>query len=116
MWGDPEATVITTSPVIDGRLDDAAWRAATVFSGFTQREPQEGAPTSERTEVRLLTDGEALYIGAWMFDRDPARIVAEASRLLRDPAEYARRSALRNPYGDGAAAGRIRAILEREPL
>jgi UDP-N-acetylglucosamine 2-epimerase (non-hydrolysing) len=47
---------------------------------------------------------------------DPARIVAEASRLLRDPAEYARRSALRNPYGDGAAAGRIRAILEREPL
>ena len=70
------ATTVTTSPVIDGRLDDAAWNSATVFAGFTQREPQEGTLASERTEVRLLTDGEALYIGAWMYDRDPAGIVA----------------------------------------
>jgi hypothetical protein len=70
------ATVVSTPPVIDGRLDDAAWRSATVFDGFTQREPLEGTPVSERTDVRLLTDGEALYIGAWMHDRDPAGIVA----------------------------------------
>ncbi|HEY9226128.1 MAG TPA: DUF5916 domain-containing protein [Gemmatimonadaceae bacterium] len=30
---------------------------------------------SERTEVRVLSDGEALYIGAWLFDREPNRIV-----------------------------------------
>ncbi|MGH7615438.1 MAG: DUF5916 domain-containing protein, partial [Gemmatimonadales bacterium] len=35
----------------------------------------EGAPSTERTEVRILTDGEALYIGAWLFDRDAAAIV-----------------------------------------
>ncbi len=70
------ATVTSTPPVIDGLLTDAAWRSATVFAGFTQREPQEGAAVSERTEVRLLTDGEALYIGAWMYDRDAAGIVA----------------------------------------
>ena len=30
---------------------------------------------TERTEVRLVTDGEALYVGAWLFDRDPSAIV-----------------------------------------
>lgn len=69
------AAVSTTPPVIDGRLSDEAWRNATVFSDFTQREPQEGAPISERTEVRLLTDGEALYIGAWLYDREASAIV-----------------------------------------
>ena len=70
------ATVTSTAPVIDGRLTDAAWQSAPALDGFTQREPQEGAAASERTEVRLLTDGEALYIGAWMYDRDAASIVA----------------------------------------
>ncbi|MCX5762884.1 MAG: DUF5916 domain-containing protein [Gemmatimonadetes bacterium] len=70
------ATVVSTPPVIDGKLGDAAWHSATVLTGFTQREPAEGAAATERTEVRLLTDGEALYIGAWMYDRDPAAIVS----------------------------------------
>jgi hypothetical protein len=69
------ATVTSAPPAIDGRLTDAAWRTAPTLDGFTQREPQEGAPISERTEVRLLTDGDALYIGAWMFDRDAAGIM-----------------------------------------
>ncbi len=70
------ATVTTHAPVIDGRLTDEAWRTANVLTGFTQREPVEGTAISERTEVRLLTDGEALYIGAWMYDRDATGIVA----------------------------------------
>ena len=69
------ATVVQSPPVIDGRLNDAVWSAATVLADFRQREPQEGAATTERTEVRLLTDGEALYIGAWMYDRDTTGIV-----------------------------------------
>lgn len=40
-------------------------------------------------------------------------ILHEASRLLNDKAEYDRRSKLANPYGDGKAAERIRAILEQ---
>ena len=62
-------------PVVNGRLDDEAWKDAPPFTGFVQRELQEGAPVTERTEVRILTDGEALYIGAWLYDRDPSRIV-----------------------------------------
>jgi UDP-N-acetylglucosamine 2-epimerase (non-hydrolysing) len=42
---------------------------------------------------------------------DPARIVAEALRLLDDPAEHARMAAVPNPYGDGRAAERIVSVL-----
>jgi len=68
-------TVVQRPPVLDGRLDDEAWRGAPVYDGFVQRELREGQPVSERTEVRLVTDGEALYIGAWLFDREPGGIV-----------------------------------------
>src|SRR6185369_15074932 len=67
--------IIPRPPLIDGRLDDDAWRTAPLYDGFVQRELREGQPVSERTEVRIVTDGEALYVGAWLFDRDPGAIV-----------------------------------------
>src|SRR5213596_4240125 len=70
------ARAVITPPVIDGRLTDPAWLEATPVTGFVQRELHEGAPVTERTEVRILTDGEALYVGAWLYDTDAAGIVA----------------------------------------
>ena len=69
------ATRVTTAPTIDGRLDEAVWREGTLLGDFVQREPTEGAAVSERTEVRLMTDGTALYVGAWLLDRAPEGIV-----------------------------------------
>ena len=69
-------TIVTRGPVIDGKLDEEAWLNAKPFTGFVQRELHEGEGVSERTEVRVLSDGEALYIGAWLYDREPSRIVA----------------------------------------
>ena len=69
------ALAVSTGPVIDGRLTEPAWRDAEQLTGFLQRELHEGEPVTERTEVRLLTDAEALYVGAWLYDRDPAGIV-----------------------------------------
>lgn len=66
---------ITAAPEIDGRLDEAMWRDGTPLTDFLQRELNEGVPGSERTEVRLATDGVYLYIGARMFDREPQLIV-----------------------------------------
>jgi hypothetical protein len=63
------------APVIDGRLTEPAWVEATPVTGFVQRELHEGAPVTERTEVRFLTDEQALYVGAWLYDRDPTGIV-----------------------------------------
>ncbi len=68
------------APVVDGRLDDPAWADAPVLGGFVQHEPMEGRPATEPTEVRFLFDGEALYVGAWMFDSDPAGIVVGEAR------------------------------------
>jgi len=70
------AHVTQSPPVIDGRLDEAAWKDAERFDGFVQRESKEGEPVTERTEVRMLSDGDALYIGAWLYDREPQNIVA----------------------------------------
>jgi hypothetical protein len=63
------AVRIEAPPSIDGRLDDAAWTGAVVISSFTQRDPDEGAPASEPTEVRIVYDSEAIYVAARLFDR-----------------------------------------------
>ncbi len=76
------ATRAVTAPVIDGRLDDAVWADGDVLDGFVQREPSEGRPASQRTEVRIAYDDEALYVGAWLFDEDPGAVVL--GQTLRD--------------------------------
>ena len=83
--GRPAATVTpmtTPPPVIDGRLDDEAWTLGEPITEFFQREPVEGEPVSERTEVRILADAEALYVGAWLYDRSADEIVT--GERLRD--------------------------------
>ncbi|MDH3732679.1 MAG: carbohydrate binding family 9 domain-containing protein [Gemmatimonadota bacterium] len=67
-------------PLLDGVLDDDAWLSAAIIDGFVQREPVEGRPVSERTEVRILYDDEALYVGAWNFLSDPSTIVFGETR------------------------------------
>ncbi|GAC1647327.1 MAG: hypothetical protein NVS4B3_01190 [Gemmatimonadaceae bacterium] len=58
----------TGAIIIDGKLDDAAWNTATPITVFRQYQPVEGAPPTQRTEVRVLFDEDALYIGARMYD------------------------------------------------
>jgi hypothetical protein len=60
---------------MDGRLDDAAWQAAIPISDFTQQEPVEGGRPSRETEIRVVYDADALYIGAMIHD-DPKGILA----------------------------------------
>jgi hypothetical protein len=63
---------------IDGRVDDAAWAAATPITEFLQQRPDEGKPASEKTELRILYDESAVYIGARMFDSQGAAGVRAA--------------------------------------
>src|SRR5688500_20382307 len=53
---------------VDGRLDEAAWTAAAPVTTFTQRDPNAGEPATERTEVRLVYDDDAVYVGARLHD------------------------------------------------
>jgi hypothetical protein len=75
------------APTIDGRLDDETWPVAPVISDFVQHEPFEGRPATERTEIRILYDENAIYVGAWMFDRNVGGILTGENRRdanLRD--------------------------------
>ncbi|HXV18140.1 MAG TPA: hypothetical protein VD758_15230, partial [Gemmatimonadaceae bacterium] len=49
---------------LDGRLDEPSWKNAQVGSDFVQRYPDPGLPATMRTEVRILYDDNAIYVGA----------------------------------------------------
>ncbi|HVV49296.1 MAG TPA: DUF5916 domain-containing protein, partial [Polyangia bacterium] len=70
-------------PLIDGRLDDAVWRAAPGTTAFTQSYPFDGGRPSERTTLRVLYDQSAIYIG---FDCEQIHtpIVERLTRRDRD--------------------------------
>ena len=55
----------TSAPVrVDGVLDEPSWGLANVITGFTQSDPDQGQPATHRTYVRILFDGDMLYIAA----------------------------------------------------
>ncbi len=76
----PVATAARTrlAPTIDGVLDEEAWNAAEVISDFIQSQPDPGRLATERTEVRILYDDHALYIGAVCYDGDPGGYVIQS--------------------------------------
>lgn len=76
------ARFVERAPALDGRLDEPVWLQAQPATGFTQREPVEGAPATERTEVRILYTRQTLYVGARMFDSQPEKLVV--TQLRRD--------------------------------
>jgi hypothetical protein len=71
-------------PVIDGRLDEAVWQQAPAATDFVQRQPDEGQPATQRTEVRFLLGRDALYVGARMASDAPGTIQAPISRRDND--------------------------------
>ncbi len=75
-----EAALRSGDVSIDGRLDETAWRSAVPASRFVQREPVEGAEPEVVTEVRILYDDRAIYIGARMYDDQPRRIARQLVR------------------------------------
>ena len=53
---------------LDGRLLPGEWDAVVPATAFTQTEPLDGAPATERTEVFVMYDEDAIYIGARLWD------------------------------------------------
>ena len=61
---------------IDGRLDEPDWASAAVLTDFTQYDPVEGIPATQRTETMVLVSSDALYVAVRAFDSDPQGIRA----------------------------------------
>jgi hypothetical protein len=77
-------TSIASPIAIDGMLDEPAWGSAPTIGELTQRQPQEGQPPTERTEVVLLRDADNLYIGVTCYDAEPGRVIG--TQMGRDAA------------------------------
>ena len=77
-----QAVRVSDTLKIDGLLDEAPWLLAQPATDFLQEQPNEGAPASERTEVRVLFDDRNIYFGIRAFDSDAANI--NARELVRD--------------------------------
>ena len=67
-------------PVIDGRVNDTVWQSVAPYSTFTQQDPIEGAPASEKTEVRVVVGNGNVYVGIIAFDSDPSKIIVSQAR------------------------------------
>jgi hypothetical protein len=65
---------------LDGRLDEASWAAAPLAKNFVQNDPREGEPATYDTEVKLLYDERALYIGVFARDPEPSAIIVNELR------------------------------------
>src|SRR5450759_1336879 len=77
---DPEkkqytATQITIPPVIDGILNEESWQSGTWADGFTQNQPYNGRPETQRTEFKILFDENNLYVAIKAYDTSPDSIV-----------------------------------------
>ncbi|MGE5316206.1 MAG: DUF5916 domain-containing protein [Acidobacteriota bacterium] len=75
-----DAVRLTSSVRMDGILSEDIWKTAPAATVFLQRDPVEGAAPSERTEVRIVYDDDAVYVGARMFDAHPDSIVSQLER------------------------------------
>ncbi len=68
------------APRIDGLIDDAAWAAAVPITDFVEKLPVEGAEPSFKTDVRILYDRDAIYVGARLHRPDPENIPTTVTR------------------------------------
>jgi hypothetical protein len=90
----------TSAPVVDGRLDDALWATATVIADLHQMNPVEYSTPTERTEIRIAYDDDALYVGAKLWYRDPATITARVLRQGEGLSNEDRLAVILDPYLD----------------
>jgi hypothetical protein len=67
---------------IDGKLDENTWQTAAIANDFIMFDPDNGKaiPENKRTEVKILYDNDAIYIGAIMYDENPDKILKEITQ------------------------------------
>ena len=72
-------TRAAAQPVIDGRLDDAAWQATPTLTNFMLYNKEQNA--SARTEAQVCYDNDALYVAFACHEPNTAALKADASRM-----------------------------------
>jgi len=65
---------------LDGILDEPVWARALPAKDFIQVDPQNGAPATEATEVRIAFSRDAIYLGVTAYDSQPDRFLGYQRR------------------------------------
>ena len=68
------------APVIDGKIDDPAWKKVSWAGNFIQRKPYEGKAPSQKTRFKILYDDQNIYVFLRADDTEPSRIVRRMAR------------------------------------
>ena len=100
------------APKIDGLLNDAAWKGLEIAKDFVMLEPNNGEKENPdlRTEVKVLYDDEAIYIGAMLYHPDPSKIAKEfTSRDNYGQADHF--TLVLNPNNDGLNATQFEVLI-----
>ena len=73
------AKSIKDNITIDGKINEEAWKTASVATDFIMYEPDNGKPisTDKKTDVKILYDNNAIYVAALLYDNNPAKIKTE---------------------------------------
>ncbi|HEX6163567.1 MAG TPA: carbohydrate binding family 9 domain-containing protein, partial [Vicinamibacterales bacterium] len=61
-------------------MTDSIWQSVQPYTTFTQQDPNEGAPATEKTEVRIIVGKGNVYVGIIAFDSDPSKIIVSQAR------------------------------------
>ncbi|MCH7674307.1 hypothetical protein IH879_05065 [candidate division KSB1 bacterium] len=105
---------VIDAPRLDGILDDDVWNGVEFVSGFLQKDPNEGEPAINKTEVGILYNDHSIYIGARMYFDKPEEIhnfvtrrdnAGNAERLIVSLDTYYDR---RTAYSFAVTAGGVR--------
>lgn len=98
-----QATRISTTPKIDGVLDDPVWESLTAYSDFNMYEPgTEGTvDAAYKTEVKFAYDDKAVYVAAYLFDPNPNDILSQFSQRDDIFVQADHFSIALNTYNDG---------------
>lgn len=77
-----QAVRLSEAPRIDGSLNDKVWNTLPLLTDFVQYSPYNGKQSTQKTEVRIGYDDQAIYIAANCYDHSPEMIKQEIS--IRD--------------------------------
>jgi len=85
---------------IDGVLDESEWSNAPIATDLVQLEPSPGKTPSQKSEIKVIYDNTAIYVGAMLYDSEPDKILQQFSQRdeLGNTDWF---GVFLNPYGDG---------------
>ena len=74
----PRASMPARRPSSTAISPMSSWAKATVIDDFKQRQPDPGAPATERTVLRVMYDENTIYFSVYAYDKEPEQVIVRS--------------------------------------